>query len=303
MAQSKYWCFTLNNPTDEEKGKIADVLTDAAQAVYGVVGREVGANGTPHLQGYVILPTRRRLGYLRRVFSARGHYEVARGTPQQNRDYCKKDGDSDEYGNIPLVTQGRRSDLESVFEWASEFEAENGRPPRSPDLARKFPVVYTKYPRIRHTIDLRAEPVRLEFGEELKEWQTWLENELLTPPDDRTVQFIVDEEGNRGKSWFCRYFLSKYPEKAQMLGVGKRDDITHMVCEDKNVFFFNVPRGCMEYFQYPVLEMLKDRMVVSPKYASRVKVMREKCHVIVMCNEPPDCSKMSADRYLIKNLN
>ena len=95
MAQSTRWCFTLNNYTDEEWAKVQGL-----QVAYLCVGKEVGESGTPHLQGFVIFPKRKRLNAVREVFS-RAHWEVARGSSQQASEYCKKDGDYFEIGECP----------------------------------------------------------------------------------------------------------------------------------------------------------------------------------------------------------
>jgi hypothetical protein len=74
------------------------------------------------------------------------------------------------------------------------------------------------------------------------------------------------------------------------------------VDESKRIFLFNIPRGQMEYLQYSVMEQLKDRMVFSPKYQSSTKLLRFVPHVVVFCNEAPDMEKMTADRYILKEL-
>lgn len=297
--RSQRFCFTVNNPTDDDRSAVA-TFCDGPDCLYAIVGREVAeSTGTPHLQGYVYLARRYRRGILCRSLGGRAFLESSRGTHAQNRNYCSKGGDFDEYGVQPVEpSPGKRNDLEDCFAWALTFEDEHGRPPSSPDLAKHFPGIYCKYPRVRATIEKRAKPIALQFGE-LREWQRELEVILETEPDDRVVQFILDSDGNKGKSWFCRYMLTKCPEKVQILGIGKRDDIAHMVDETKSIFMVNVPRGGMEFVQYTIFEQLKDRVVISPKYASRVKFLRAKCHVVVMCNEDPDQSKMSLDRFNI----
>lgn len=296
--RSRGWCFTLNNPTDDEIEHITEVC-NRPDCEYAIVGREVGESGTPHLQGYILFRRRFCFRPARRLIGHRVHCERALGSPSQNRSYCSKGGVFHEFGTIPPESsQGKRSDLDAIFEWATQVESDTGKPPSSPQLARQFPSAYCRYPRIRLTIERRAEPVRFDT-EELREWQSELRSRLDTDPDDRIVDFVLDEEGGKGKSWFCRYLFTMYPEEVQLLGVGKRDDIAHMVDESRSIFLFNVPRDSMEFFQYSIVEMLKDRVVVSPKYASRVKMLRRKCHVVVFCNEEPDMNKMSADRYNI----
>lgn len=83
------------------------------------------------------------------------------------------------------------------------------------------------------------------------------------------------------------------------MSVGKRDDMAHAIDETKRVFIIDVPRGSMEYLQYSVLEMLKDKVVFSPKYESRTKIIPHNVHVVVMCNEQPDMNKLTRDRYNI----
>ena len=122
-------------------------------------------------------------------------------------------------------------------------------------------------------------------------------------PGDRAILFYVDSEGGKGKTWFQRYMLTKFPDDVQILSIGKRDDVAHALDPRKRIFLFNVPRGGMEFFNYTTVEQLKDRMVFSPKYDSRTKIWKTKVHVVVFCNEEPDLIKMTNDRYVIVNLS
>ena len=293
------WCFTLNNPTDEERAHVAEFLSSGDRS-YGVVGREVGESGTPHLQGFVILSSAQRLSYLRNNLSARAHYEPTRGTSRQASDYCKKDGDFDEYGDVP-GNQGRRTDLERLVEWADEFEEANGRPPSDRDIAREQPVAFVKYPRFRELCSLRAAPVRLEYGVPQR-WQSELADRLGGDANDRTIDFVVDAEGGKGKTWFCRW-LATCRDDVQILGIGKKSDIAHMVDETKRIYLFNVGRNQMEYLSYPLLEAMKDRLLTSTKYSGTTKTWSNNIHVVVLGNELPDFEKLTEDRYNIINMN
>ena len=115
---------------------------------------------------------------------------------------------------------------------------------------------------------------------EIRPWQRELCEELEDDPDDRTIIFYSDPEGAQSKSWFTRWYHDKYGD-TQLLRVGKRDDLAHAIDPSKRVFFFDVPRGQLEYFQYNILEQLKDKFVFSPKYNSRNKVLEKVPHVVV----------------------
>lgn len=294
--QGTRWCFTLNNPTDQDRQHVGSLGVNPLRK-YMVVGRESGESGTPHLQGFVIFTkpvTRYRVSRL----LPRAHLEVARGTSPQAADYCKKDGDYDEYGELPTGNKSNKV-LEELYEWGDAFIQSKGRAPTSPEIARAHPTAYLRYPRVCRLFEARAPEPNLRDGTP-KQWQRELADELESDADDRTVMFYVDPDGGKGKSWFQAWYLSKNPEKTQVLSAGKRDDIAHSVDKTKSVFFFNIPRGGMEYLQYTILEQLKDRMVFSPKYNSRMKYLVKTPHVVVFCNEDPDMTKMSDDRYVIR---
>lgn len=291
--QSTRWCFTINNPTQADKDHVASLGIDPLRR-YLVVGRELGESATPHLQGFVVFSrglTRTRVAN----FLPRAHLELARGTSEQAATYCKKDGDFDEYGECPRQT-GANGVLQPLYDWAEEFITSNGRAPTSPEIARAHPTAYLRYPRVTRLFEHHAPPISIREGTP-NIWQTALEEELSGEPNDRSILFYVDSEGGTGKSWFQGYYLTKHPETTQLLSIGKRDDIAHVVDVTKKVFFFNVPRGGMEFLQYTILEQLKDRVVFSPKYSSRMKYLHTVPHVVIFCNEEPDLSKMTHDRF------
>ena len=290
---SARWCFTLNNPTEDEEHHISHWLDENAR--YGIFGREVGNSGTPHLQGFVILHNAQRRSFLRNNLNARGHYERAGGTSVQARDYCRKDGDFSEFGQFP-ERQGRRTDLDELLEWSDKFTEEHGRPPSSPDIAKHQPKAYIKYPRFKTVAAYRAPPTRLEFSEPREGWQRELVASLEQEADDRTITFVVDQEGGKGKTWLCRYLLGTRSD-VQVLGTGGYRDLAHMIDEQKKVYLFNIARGQMEHLNYSILESLKDKIVVSGKYAGTTKTDPTNKHVVVFANEYPDATKLTADRY------
>jgi len=295
-VRNKRWCFTLNNYSDVEETHVSTLLGNQSSVAYGVVGKEVGASGTPHLQGFVVFTHGISFATARRRISVRAHLEVAQASAEAAANYCKKDGDFQEFGTLPQ--QGRRSDLEAVIEWADEFTRDNKRPPTSPEIAQHYPIQFIKQRRLGLCIRNRAPPPVLVEGEP-REWQQNLHDKLLVPcePSCREVVFVIDREGGKGKSWFIRWFFTKYAARTQILSDGKASDLKHAIELTKDVFLFNIPRGNMEYISYSLLEGLKDRMLFSGKYESMTKILHVTPHVIIFGNEYPDYEKLTPDRY------
>lgn len=119
--KNKRFCITLNNYTDYETEQIYTQLRICSD--YFIIGKEVGEEGTSHLQGYFCLSARSRLLTIKNKLCPRLHIEVARGTPSSNRAYCSKDGDYIEEGIIPGDNNNtRKSRDETAIEFRSAIE-------------------------------------------------------------------------------------------------------------------------------------------------------------------------------------
>lgn len=105
-GKSKYWCFTTNNYDEKHEDHLQSLPCS-----YIIYGRERGEQGTPHLQGYIQFAARKSLRQARLLVPG-SHLSVARGTPQENKNYCSKEGDVYERGE--MQTSGRRNDLEEI---------------------------------------------------------------------------------------------------------------------------------------------------------------------------------------------
>lgn len=294
-SYGKRWVFTLNNYTQEEEDHLVNL--DNESFSYLVFGRERGESGTPHLQGFIVFNTRKRITQLKQLLGDRYHFESARGTSKQAADYCKKDGDFVERGDTDVGGQsgsgaGRRNDWDDFKEW---LKAADSRP-SDRDVAEEWPTLFGRYPTAcRSFRDIFAPRPCLVSGD-LRPWQQELDECISQDPDDRAINFIIDAEGNKGKSWLVRYWYS-HRSDIQRLSVGKRDDLAFAIDVSKRVFVFDIPRGNAEFLQYGILEQLKDQMVFSPKYESICKIIPHKVHVIVFMNENPDIEKMTFDRF------
>lgn len=86
VTKTRAWCYTLNNPTEEEKSGLRDLDVPCH-----VCGEEVGDSGTPHLQGYIRFQHACRLAWWKMHFP-RAHVEPRKGTEEQAAAYARKDG-------------------------------------------------------------------------------------------------------------------------------------------------------------------------------------------------------------------
>lgn len=106
------WCFTVNNPREWRPTWIE---TQMAYLVWEV--ETAPTTNTIHVQGYVRFKARKRLDSARRLLHPQVHLEQAKGTEEQNRTYCLKDGgEHQEHGEFlpDAGRQGRRSDLKAA---------------------------------------------------------------------------------------------------------------------------------------------------------------------------------------------
>lgn len=300
-TQSKYWCFTLNNYTAQH---VESLINLAPTLDYLIFGKETAASGTSHLQGYLAFKVHKRLSTAKRAIGIDSiHLEkkCRNSTHKQASDYCKKDGDFEEYGNLPSDATGTKSAWDHYKEWINEL----GRLPSKRELVAYFPGLFARYRTACYEIAKATLPPIDFIGDDEPRlgWQLEVCNTIQQEEaHQRRIHFVVDPEGASGKSWVCRWALSKFPDKVQCFKIGKRDDIAFAIDETKSIFLFDVPRGEMMYLQYSVLESMKDQVIFSPKYESASKHLMKCPHVIVFCNEDPDLTKLTEDRYNIINV-
>lgn len=287
--QGPRWCFTLNNYSAED-----EEVVKAIDNKYIVYGRETSDSGTPHLQGFIVFRSTKRLAAVKKLLPT-AHWEVAKGTSKQASDYCKKDTDYYESGSFPDKS-GCRSDLDNFCSTVKSGVIDKKR------LRDEFRCVYSKYPRFCDDFisDHVPRPDIPSFP--YRPWQQTLYDDLQKDPDDRTIIFIVDYEGNQGKSWFSKHYGMLHPSDTFTLRPTKHADMAYALPDSLRVLFLDCTRQQVEHLPYAFLEAVKDGMVFSPKYESRVKYYSN-VHIVVLMNEDPETKYLSQDRLDIRHLN
>ncbi|AXQ66087.1 MAG: putative viral replication protein [Circoviridae sp.] len=175
------WCFTINNYGTPDLECVRNAFKEEG-VVYAVCGKEIGKNGTKHLQGFIHFSGNQRFNRVRNMLGGRAHIERARGNDEQNKIYCTKEETYLEVGSPQF--QGKRNDLGravAALESGSSLS----------EVARTNPEVFIRYGRgLRDYINVRG---------------------LVKPRDFKTKVIVVVGEPGSGKSKFANeYEGSKY---------------------------------------------------------------------------------------------
>lgn len=97
------WCFTLNNYSEKDVEFFKNLMCN-----YIVFGKEVGKEGTPHLQGFIIFKSQYRLAGLKKIHNET-HWELSKSEYlDHNYNYVTKDG---AIFFMDYRSQGKRNDI------------------------------------------------------------------------------------------------------------------------------------------------------------------------------------------------
>lgn len=283
--------YTINNYGDDQE-PLQWLPVDS----FSIWQAEVGASGTPHLQGYVELNKVARLSYMRSLES-RAHWEIRRGSQQDACNYCSKEETrvSGPFTHGELKKQGQRMDLIAMRECLQ----------KGGSIEDLKDMNFNSYCHAKRALDCEYELIRNQRQKvsvlslyESVQWRPWQRDviELIqTDPDPRRVHWFYDEAGNTGKSYLATYVLAKY--ESYLCTGGKVADIQYSYRREPIVLLdlSRTKAECMDHL-YEMIERWKDGSFLSIKYETQLK-MFDSPHVLVFSNFRPDISKLSIDRW------
>lgn len=152
----------------------------------------------------------------------------------------------------------------------------------------------------------RVERAKAKYTDVIwKEWQQRIVDFVASPPDDRTVKWVVDVDGGKGKSFLAKYLYLTYPT---IIADGKKDNVFNQLKTkldegiEPRLILLDIPRCGEGYMNYGVIEQLKNGLVYSGKYEGGDCVF-DPPHVIVMANFEPDYHQFTEDRWSVVDLN
>jgi len=181
-SRTRHAVFTINNWNDENIKTLTEYqMLPANFCNYICWGQEVGEEGTPHLQGYIQWNKQVRWASLAKKWKA--HFEDAKGSSTEAREYCMKEGTFVEYGEFRDIagaikagaklgdkTAGGIARGEQVAEmWAdAKLAAQEGRMDDIP------PELYCKYVKNFEYIRQQAQCRPEDMDGDLKRKNIWL---------------------------------------------------------------------------------------------------------------------------------
>lgn len=227
--------------------------------------REVGDSGTPHIQFFMQLRTKKRLAGAAEALATilghkRSHLEGKRGSVQQCNDYCSKE-DTRMAGTQP-ISFGFPRELVEVTKI----------------MLRPWQLAIAE----RHD--------KFADNWDRKIWWYW---EAEGGHGKTTlIKYFMDQRnalmvGGAGKD--VAFAISKHIEK-------------HL--EGPEVVCYDIPRCSQKYFSWAALEQVKNGCIFSPKYESTALRFNTP-HVLVFSNAPPDDEDwelLTKDRWEVWNV-
>lgn len=114
VPRARRWIVVINNWNDSDIDKIVSL----SQVKY-IIGKEVGEQGTKHLQCYLEFPNQMRFNTLKRHLP-NAHLEKAKQSAQANLEYCSKEGDY--ITNMKIPKKLKIIQKEQLYEWQANIE-------------------------------------------------------------------------------------------------------------------------------------------------------------------------------------
>ena len=134
-------------------------------------------------------------------------------------------------------------------------------------------------------------------------WQAILQKSLSLKPNDRSIVWITDREGNTGKTSFCKHIVLNNDAALYLSGSAKYMKYAIMKSIDDRgvvpkILLLDIPRSLEEYVSYQGIEEIKNGMFFNTHYEAKM-VCYDSPHVVVFANFEPDTSKLSSDRWVL----
>lgn len=302
-------CFTFNKYTEEQCIELTRLLNSYQNhLVYAIVGKEVApTTGTLHLQGYIRLSPSFLLAANGTILKWKSlfpvlktaHLEPAYGSDEDSKKYCSKEGHVVfEYGT-PDITKGSNP-FADILQCRTMEEITAIDPQFA---ARSY------FQALAITRNNSLHSTRPQSPPFLKPWQLSVLKKLAYQ-NRRQVTFVVDEQGNSGKSVLAHFIAGQLdPKEVFYCRGGKSADIVHafskVAFSCKYVIFDYARNKQPDFFAWDLIEELKDGGITSLKYDGNCFWVSQPIKVLVLTNHNLDSHRhrLTEDRWDVIRLH
>lgn len=254
-----------------------------------------------HIQGYLELDTPQTYKWIHKHLCKHATLFESKGTSAQNIKYCSKEESralpyTHRYGEPKEM--GKRNDFTDFMEDVMED-------PYQDNLNEKYPALFGRYSiwanktiedaKFKYAVKHMDNPVEKSPNDFQKEVLEIINQE----PDKRKIYIYVDYQQGIGKSTLTEYLILK---KGAVSLMGSRADMAY-AWKGEKIVIVDQGKESETPISWQALEEIKNGMICSTKYESRMKVYK-KPHVLVFMNKdiPPSLEKNNYGngRWIVK---
>lgn len=289
------FCLTIHDTNSLDK-LLIDLNNDIKEKKikYFIVGREIcPTTGKGHLQCYIYWTNARTFSAVKKDYPM-AHIEATKGTPEQASDYCRKEGNYVEGGELPVDKRGK------VNEW-KEIVSDIQQGMSLEELTIKYPEASIRYcAGIKNMYELHRPKHKFNLLDKYGMYngiQQKIIDYVNSPTHDREIYWVYDPKGGTGKTDLANHLISN--NGFLVFGNAKTADVA-LAWNGENVIF-DYSRSQQDHINYGVIEDVKNGRIFSGKYQSCVKLYARP-KVLVFANFLPDFSKMSSDRWRVSEV-
>jgi len=268
---AKHWCFTLNNPTPVDAETLLEELKRKDANGKFVLAHEVGANGTPHLQGAASFSSKKRWDQgmsPQYRFGGRIHVETGRGTWEQSLAYCCKEAGPKLFHNC----KGTRPP--TVINVISDEEMTEDR--------------WIWMTRVIALVDGPVDPRKI----------IWVWDELGGCGKSRLAKWLLVKRPNLGPIITGGKAADMYQGVMNYIEKAKSDSD---IPEFPGLVIADIPKASHGHFSFGGVEAIKNGCFAATKYEGGQCVFNTP-HFVVFANFPPPREEFAQNRFIEINI-
>lgn len=243
-----------------------------------------------------------RIEWLKKVFILSCKYLIF------GKEICPTTNKPHLQGYMELKSKRDKASLTKLIPGIWILDADAKREPNTVYCSKDLDYFeYEDKPKIPFRELLKQKVLKEEYNNDNITWKNWQKetiDRINEKPDNRKIYWYWEDKGNVGKTFLCKYIVTKYNG---ILCEGKSDNIMNQINKaieneiEPKLVIIDSPRSHENFINYSAIEKLKNGLLYSGKYEGGICVFPHP-HVFIYANHEPDLEKMSSDRWVIIKL-